>query len=94
MREYSVGGVRADVTGMVEAILAANGNTTDVVPDATLAEIGMTSIDMVNLMMDVEARYDMMIPAEYLTPEHFRSVSTIQEMIVELLTKDGLAKVA
>ena len=94
MREITAEAVRAEVEEAVKAILAASGNTSEPSPDAALADIGMTSIDMVNLMMDVEARFDLMIPAEYLTPERFRSVSSVQKMILELVGGDGLADVA
>lgn len=86
--------VRAAVLEMVEAILAKSGNAGQVDCDAALADAGMTSMDMVNLMMDLEARFDLMIPAECLTPDRFRSVSSIAAMICSLGEGGSFAHVA
>ena len=76
--------VRGEVEGLVRAILAASGGEKPVSPEKSLVEIGLTSVDMMNLMLGVEARFNMMIPAEYLTPEHFHSVSSVEQMINKL----------
>jgi len=76
--------VRSEIETLVKSIMASNGCKAELTPDKGLAEIGLTSMDMMNLMLGVEAKFNMMIPAEFLTPEHFHSVSSVEKMITKL----------
>ncbi len=49
--------------------------------DDSLTDVGMSSLDLVGLMLAVEAEFDIMIPPSYLKPERFRSVSAIARMV-------------
>jgi acyl carrier protein len=46
-----------------------------------LADIGFTSVDMVKVMLGVEAEFDLMIPQQEITPENFVSAETIATML-------------
>jgi acyl carrier protein len=70
---------------LVERIIAQNALTADVQPAARLVDIGLTSMDMVSLMLGVEAEFDFTIPQSEITPENFQSVETLQRMIVRQL---------
>jgi acyl carrier protein len=50
--------------------------------DDTLAEIGLGSMDMISLMLAVESEFQIEIPQEEITPEAFRSVATIEALVV------------
>jgi acyl carrier protein len=69
---------------LVEQLLAGKSLVRPVLPDDGLSEVGLSSIDMVNLMLAVEAEFDIMIPQADITPENFRSVSSIEAMVVRL----------
>jgi acyl carrier protein len=73
--------VQERVISLVTNILSANSIVIDVLPGSRLADIGMTSMDMVNLMFAVEAEFDMTIPQADITPENFQSPQTIQCMV-------------
>jgi acyl carrier protein len=45
----------------------------------------MSSIKMVNLMLAVETEFDLTIPQSDITPDNFRSVATIEALLVRLL---------
>jgi acyl carrier protein len=47
---------------LVKAILEQNAIVAEVGPDASLVDIGLTSMDMVSLMLGVEAEFDFTIP--------------------------------
>jgi acyl carrier protein len=49
-----------------------------------LGEAGLTSLDMVNLMLAVEAEFDLEIPQTEMTPENFRSIDTIERLVEAL----------
>ena len=73
--------VQERVISLVTNILSANSIVVDVLPGSRLADIGMTSMDMVSLMLAVEAEFDMTIPQANITPENFQSPQTIERMV-------------
>ena len=84
VRTYN-GGVQNRVIALVRSILAQNAITADVSAESLLVDIGLTSMDMVNLMLSVEAEFDFTIPQTEITPENFQSVKTLQRMIAAQL---------
>jgi acyl carrier protein len=85
----------ADVQGrllaLVKAILEQNSITAQVDPESRLVDVGLTSMDMVNLMLSVEAEFDFTIPQSEITPENFQSIETLQRMIVGQLQPEHAA---
>ena len=81
--------VGADVQGrilaLVETILKQNSIAVQVDPESRLVDVGLTSMDMVNLMLGVEAEFDFTIPQPEITPENFQSIRTLERMIVRQL---------
>ncbi|MBO0736844.1 MAG: acyl carrier protein [Alphaproteobacteria bacterium] len=69
---------------LVKQILAKNSITRPVSVDDQLTEAGLSSIDMVNLMLAIEGEFEVMIPASEITPINFRSVSTIEALILKI----------
>jgi len=76
-------GVR--IGAIVARMLAKRGAATDVAPDRNLREAGLTSLDMVNLMLAIEGDFDIFIPQEEMTPENFRSIDAIQALVSTLI---------
>jgi acyl carrier protein len=54
-------------------------------------DIGLTSMDMVSLMLAVEAEFDFTIPQSEITPENFQSVRALELMIVNQLQPEKAA---
>ncbi len=73
--------IRDRVVSLVKAILEQNDIDAEVAPDSRLVDVGLTSMDMVNLMLGVEAEFDFTIPQDQITPENFQSVETLERMI-------------
>lgn len=76
--------VRNKVTALVGDILKRNGIDRPVDGDADLVRQGVTSVDMVQLMLAIEAAFDVTIPQSGITPENFRSVETITALVNRL----------
>jgi acyl carrier protein len=74
--------VQDRILALVKSILEQNSITAQVDPDTRLVDVGLTSMDMVNLMLGVEAEFDFTIPQSEITPENFQSVKTLLRMIV------------
>ena len=77
--------VEARILALVKTILQQNAMTVEINPDSLLVDVGFTSMDMVNLMLGVEAEFDFTIPQSEITPENFQSVKTLERMIVAQL---------
>jgi acyl carrier protein len=59
--------------------LQSNGLAYD--ENTNLTDAGFTSVEMVKVMLSVEAAFDLMIPQYLITPEHFTNASAIGAMI-------------
>jgi acyl carrier protein len=77
--------VRHRIIKLVKGILEQNSLTADVTPQARLVDVGLTSMDMVNLMLGVEAEFDFTIPQSEITPENFQSVETLERLVATQL---------
>ncbi len=53
--------------------------------DADLGRLGLTSIDMVELMLGIEAEFDIAIPPAEITLQSFRSVSAVTALVMRLV---------
>jgi acyl carrier protein len=51
---------------------------------SNLTDAGFTSIEMVKVMLGVEAAFDVMIPQEMITPENFATPLAISAMIASV----------
>jgi acyl carrier protein len=72
-------------------ILEQNSIASEVQPETRLVDAGLTSMDMVNLMLSVEAEFDFTIPQSEITPENFQSIKSLELMIVGQLQPQAAA---
>jgi acyl carrier protein len=72
------------VADVVRRILDARSIAQPVPPHADLREAGLTSLDMVSLVLSVEAEFDIKIPEREITPTNFRSIATIETLVARL----------
>jgi len=47
-------------------------------------DVGLTSLDMMSLMLAIESSFALEIPEKSITPANFRSVRAISDLIAEL----------
>jgi len=91
MSDQKIEPLRNRLVNLVTQILEKNAIKRPVSPDTPLNEAGMSSIDMVSLMLSVEAQFDVAIPTEEITPANFRTISTIEALIVRLVNQTSFA---
>ena len=77
--------IRNRIVILVQGILEQNSVSAEVTAEAPLVDIGLTSMDMVNLMLGVEAEFDFTIAQDKITPENFQSVETLERMVMAQL---------
>ncbi len=75
--------VRERLLALVAQILGTDARSIPV--EGRLAELGMSSIKMVNLMLAVEGEFDLNIPQGDITPDNFRSVVSVETLLARLL---------
>ena len=76
---------RESVVQVVRRILVERSIDGPVSADEDLREIGLTSLDMVDLVLSVESRLDLNIPEAAITPANFRSIAAIDALVTSLL---------
>src|ERR1700719_4108811 len=69
------------VTEVVRRMLVERSIDGTVTAEADLREIGLTSLDMVDLVLSVESEFDLQIPEAQITPANFRSISAIDALV-------------
>ena len=85
MADGSVTANNARIYNVVQALLTKRDVQGAFDVSRSLQEAGLTSLDLVNLMLAIEAEFDLEIPQRDMTPENFRSIEAI-ERLVETLT--------
>ena len=73
--------VQGRLLALVKSILKQNAIAADLEPATLLVDVGLTSMDMVNLMLAVEAEFDFTIPQPDITPENFQSVTSLNRLV-------------
>jgi acyl carrier protein len=69
---------------IVADFLARQSVTRTIRPDDNLRDAGLTSMDMVNIVLKVESACGVTIPDREITPANFRSVAAIDNLITSL----------
>jgi acyl carrier protein len=73
------------VAHLIRELLAKRGIDKPVRQDDSLIEIGLSSLDIVNLMLSVETEFAIKIPDRDMTPSNFRSIAQIDQLVSKLL---------
>lgn len=53
-------------------------------PDSSLAEIGVDSYSIVEILLFIERKYGFVIPDDYLKPENFKNVNSIAKTVMDV----------
>jgi acyl carrier protein len=72
---------RAQITAIVQSILAKRSGLVDVAADQNLTDAGLTSLDMVGLMLAIEDEFEIEIPQRRMTPANFRTIAAIETLV-------------
>ncbi len=73
-----------DVAKVIHRILEERAINVVVPPESDLRDAGLTSLDMVALVLAVEAEFNVTVPEPQITPENFRSISSINALVTSL----------
>jgi acyl carrier protein len=76
---------RERLLDLVRQILGQPAASRPLAVDARLADLGISSIKMVSLMLAIEAQFNLTIPPGEITPESFASIASVEAMIERVL---------
>ena len=76
------------VAQLVRQLMAKRSINRSVDYNDVLSECGLSSLDMVNLMLAVETEFDIKIPDRDMTPSNFRSIAQIDKLVGALSHSD------
>src|SRR5260370_10279803 len=68
------------ITALVNRMLTERSLRFPAFPGDDLRSLGLSSLDMVNLVLSVESEFDVTLPDADITPARFRSVATIASL--------------
>jgi acyl carrier protein len=69
------------ITVVAVRMLAKRGNYTVPTPQTNLRDAGLTSLDMVNMILAIENEFDIEVPQSAMTPENFDTMAAIEALI-------------
>jgi acyl carrier protein len=69
------------ITAIAVRMLAKRGVTTAPGLTDNLRDAGLTSLDMVGLMLAVESAFDIEVPQSAMTPENFDTIAAIEALV-------------
>ena len=75
---------RERIAAVVRRLLSERSITRTFTAQEELRDVGLTSLDMVNLVLAVESELGVAIPESEITPANFRSVATIEALVAGL----------
>lgn len=83
---HSSTAIAVQVMAVLRSIRPAQADGRSYGEATNLTDVGFSSLDMVKVMLGVEAAFDLMIPQDLITPENFQNGAAITAMIGELKT--------
>ncbi len=78
------------VSAIVQRMFKERPTTQVICPDDKLTEAGLTSLDLVTLVLLVEEEFGIELPIGDITPANFSSITTISQLITRLLDRSLL----
>ena len=80
---------RQRVAELVRQLLAKRGIDRALGDDDELGDSGLSSLDIVNLMLGVESEFDLTIPERDMRPANFRTIARIEALVASLMDQSA-----
>ena len=75
--------IKAEVITLVSELIADNGFDVDIIEYLDLIDdVGMDSLTFVSIVVEIETRFDILVPDEMLLMDNFRKVDDIVALII------------
>ena len=84
MIDPSAPSAQGRITAIVAKILAPRLKLRRPEPDEDLRKAGLSSLDMVKVVLSLEQEFQVAIPEPAVTPKNFRSIASIEALMATL----------
>jgi acyl carrier protein len=84
MSDSNARSVEERIAGVVQRLLREHSIDHTVGVDEDLRQAGLSSLDMVTLVLSVEEEFDLMVPEVSIMPTNFRSIAAISRLVDSL----------
>ena len=85
MPAVSGGSPEERVTGVVQRLLTERSLSPVIGAADDLRVAGLTSLDMISLVLAVEAEFGLLVPETQIKPDNFQSIAAISTLVSALL---------
>ncbi len=79
--------IEEQIVEIVTKLIAGRTAAVAVASDNSLIEAGMNSIDMVNLLLQIEETFGIEVPSRAVNPKNFYSVKSVAGLVRDTLSK-------
>lgn len=84
MSESNAPSLDQRIAGLVQRLLSEHSINRVVGADEDLRQAGLSSLDMVSLVLWVEEAFGLMVPETSISPANFRSIAAISHLVESL----------
>jgi acyl carrier protein len=84
MRHSSDNSACARISGIVNDLMRRRQLSPPPTIDQNLREVGLKSLDLVNMMLAIEEEFGIEIPQHQLTMDNFQSIGAIERLVTEV----------
>ena len=80
--------IRANIIDLISTLFSSSGFDTDIIEHVNLIDdLGMDSLTFISIVVEVEARFNIEIPDDYLFVDYFKSINDIERIVLNGLYK-------
>jgi len=72
------------IKDVIDQLLAKKGRP-PAEPDGDLREAGLSSLDMVNVMLAIEDAFEITLSQDEMTPQNFRTATSIEALVAKVI---------
>jgi acyl carrier protein len=88
MSDPNAQSVAERIASVVKRLLAEHSIDRSLGADEDLRQAGLSSLDMVTLVLSVEEEFGLMVPEGSIMPANFRSIATISRLVESMRASD------
>lgn len=74
------------VASIVQKRISTEAETVEVRPDQSLLELGLSSVRLIELIMDIEDHFEVSLCDEDIIPSNFHTITTITNLLAAYLS--------
>lgn len=87
MTDTAAASAQLRITDAVAGLLSPRLKQRHLAPNDELRKSGLSSLDLVKLVLKLEQEFQLVIPEQAITPQNFASIASIDSLLAGLIAK-------